>query len=177
MFARSAPLALLFTIFTVACSSEVGSDNRSKEAEVSGFPASLAVIIKGGPVLDEGADRFRIRKVPPDFIWVVSRDYEVRMDPWFRDGDGQIDADELGNRNTLIRYFDSKLGRKVLCGKDWEQDVVGDFRRDKLTEQRIEASFRFELDKCTVDDEVLPGKVITASGRLSLPRTDRGEER
>jgi len=80
-------------------------------------------------------------------------------------------ATDLGNRNTMITYSDPEHG-ELLCGKDWSEDVIGDLQRTSLTAERVEATFRIELDKCTKpNDELVPGKMAILSGSFSLPRT------
>lgn len=149
------------------------AETTSEKAEtLSGADATLTVAVRPGALLDHKAEGFRVRQVESDFYWVVAKDFELRIDPRFLDGDQQEMATEIQNRNTMVRFIDPEIGEKILCGKDWDEDVVGDLQRTALTDARIEATFRIELDKCTLNDELIEGKSIVLSGSFSLPLTD-----
>ena len=151
----------------VACSAP--GDHEPSTRSVSS--TKFTIILKGGPAFDQSARNFRVREATSDFYWVVSDDFTMRLDPWFRDGDEQRVADEVRNRNTMLTYIDGEYG-EILCGKDWEEDIVGDVQRTALSTEHVEATFRIELDRCTKNDELIPGKVAVISGSFNLPRTD-----
>lgn len=159
-------------VLASACgANEDTSSNDGERQAPEQSDAKFTAVLKGGPAFDQSAKNFRVREATADFYWVVSDDYTVRIDARFQDGDGQLMATDLGNRNTMITYSDPEHG-ELLCGKDWSEDVIGDLQRTSLTAERVEATFRIELDKCTKpNDELVPGKMAILSGSFSLPRT------
>ena len=171
---KSIPVYVAICIMASCGASEGAAPDRAAKAANDAKDAKFTVVLKGGPAFDQSAKNFRVREATADFYWVVSDDFTVRIDARFRDGDSQVMATDLGNRNTMITYTDPEHG-KLLCGKDWSEDVVGDLQRTSLTAERVEATFRIELDKCSqfMTDEIVVDKMVILSGGFSLPRTDR----
>ena len=171
---QTPPGILGIALLMGACSASEGATPDQATKAAGGLnDAKFTVVLKGGPAFDQSAKNFRVREATSDFYWVVSDDYAVRIDARFPDGDSQVIATDLGNRNTMITYTDPEHG-EILCGKDWSENVVGDLQRTSLSAERVEATFRIELDKCTKpNDELNSGKLVIMSGSLSLPRTDR----
>jgi len=171
---QSILIATAVVVLTACGSAQSDGAKPSSSASHTAKDAKFTAVLKGGPAFDESAKNFRVREATADFYWVVSDDYNIRIDARFRDGDGQTMATDLGNRNTMITYIDPEHG-EILCGKDWSEDVVGDLQRTSLTTERVDATFRVELDKCSqvMTDELVAGKMVILSGAFSLPRTDQ----
>lgn len=171
---KSIPVCAAMCVMASCGVSEGAAPDQTAKLSDGGTDSKFTVVLKGGPAFDQSANNFRVREATADFYWVVSDDYTIRIDARFRDGDGQVMATDLGNRNTMITYTDPEHG-EILCGKDWSEEVVGDLQRSSLTAERVEATFRIELDKCSqiMTDEIVVDKMVILSGGFSLPRTDQ----
>lgn len=165
------PVCAAFCVLASCGASDGAAPNHAAKADHGPKDAKFTAILKGGPAFDQTAKNFRVREATADFYWVVSEDFNIRIDARFRDGDSQSVADEIENRNTMIIYTDAGHG-EIICGKDWEEDIVGDLQRTSLTPDRVEASFRIELDQCKKNDQIIVGKAVILSGGFALPRTD-----
>ncbi len=133
-------------------------------------PAEIMVAIRKGPTFDQTESGFRIRDAESDFIWVQSNRFDLRLDPRFADGDDQVTANELRHANTILAFDDPTSGARLRCKASGDA-VRGDFNRRLLTDDRIAATFRVELDACFVGEALLADRVVVFSGMLSLPRT------
>lgn len=157
--------------FVLAACGETTNSSAMSEPPRPGADAEFMLAIRKGPTVDHTAPGFRVRDAESDFIWIVSDDYEVRLDPHFSQADDQALADEIRHANTFLSFDDPQTGGRIRC-KSADEDIKGDLQRTSLTAERIEATFRAELDACSAAGEPIAGRIVIFSGTLSLPRTD-----